>query len=55
VPNAGDEEKTFVSFCFCIESIVVSMCGLVFLLFGMVGKVACCKLRTRRVEARATT
>jgi hypothetical protein len=55
VPNAGDEEKTFVSFCFRIESIVVSMCGLVFLLFGMVGKVACCKLRTRRVEARATT
>ena len=37
VPNAGDDEKTFVSVCFRIESIVVSMCVLVFSLFYTVG------------------
>jgi hypothetical protein len=58
VPNAGDDEKTFVSVCFRIESIVgecESILVFLHVLFGIVGKVARCKLRTRRVKARATT
>ena len=49
VPNAGDDEKTFVSVCLRIESIVVIVCVVVFLLFDYSGQVACCKLKSRRV------
>lgn len=38
VPNAGDDEKTFVSFCFRIESIVVCMVVFSTSLLVVVGK-----------------
>jgi hypothetical protein len=48
VPNAGDDEKTFPSFCFRIESIV--LCFVVSRIFIVSSCYPCERVATRSVE-----